>query len=149
MRRQERPNGASETSHKKGLYRRLTLRRSDGRVYLNRWGIGDDRIGGVLLHRMDAPDPGTNLHDPPVVFRLGHSVADQGPGPMRIRARGPGRIRARGPGRIRARGPGRIRARGPGRIRARGPRRIRARGDAGLWSRTPQGLGLSQSIGGS
>jgi cellulose synthase/poly-beta-1,6-N-acetylglucosamine synthase-like glycosyltransferase len=65
---QSRPNGAWETTRKKGMYRRLTLRRADGRVYLNRWGIGHDRIGGVLLHRMDAPDPGIDLHDHPWWF---------------------------------------------------------------------------------
>lgn len=52
----------------KKLYRRLTLRRADGRVYLNRWGFGHDRIGKVLLHRMDAPDPGIDLHDHPWSF---------------------------------------------------------------------------------
>lgn len=65
---QLRPAGAWELSRRKGLYRRLTLRRADGRVYLNRWGIGHDRIGGVLLHRMDAPDPGKDLHDHPWWF---------------------------------------------------------------------------------
>lgn len=65
---QERPDGAWETSRKQGLYRRLTLRRADGRVYLNRWGIGHDRIGGILLHRMEAPDPGIDLHDHPWWF---------------------------------------------------------------------------------
>lgn len=65
---QSRPAGAWETSRKKGLYRRLTLRRADGRVYLNRWGFGHDRIGGILLHRMDAPDPGIDLHDHPWWF---------------------------------------------------------------------------------
>lgn len=65
---QRRPGGAWETSRKRGLYRRLTLRRADGRVYLNRWGVSHDRIGGVLLHRMDAPDPGVDLHDHPWWF---------------------------------------------------------------------------------
>lgn len=65
---QSRPGGAWETTRKRGLYRRLTLRRADGEVYLNRWGIGHDRVGGVLLHRMDAPDPGVDLHDHPWWF---------------------------------------------------------------------------------
>jgi len=65
---QSRPNDAWETSRKKGLYRRLILRRFDGRVYLNRWGIGHDRVGGILLHRMDAPDPGIDTHDHPWFF---------------------------------------------------------------------------------
>jgi hypothetical protein len=68
MKVQSRPNDAWETSRKKGIYRRLTLRRSDGRVYLNRWGLGHDRVGGILLHRMDAPDPGIDLHDHPWFF---------------------------------------------------------------------------------
>lgn len=66
--RQSRPHGAWETARKRGLYRRLTLRRADGEVYLDRWGIGHDRIGGVLLHRMEAPDPGADLHDHPWTF---------------------------------------------------------------------------------
>lgn len=65
---QERPAGAWETSRKRGPWRRLTLRRADGQVYLDRWGIGDDRIGRVLLHRMNAPDPGVDLHDHPWWF---------------------------------------------------------------------------------
>lgn len=47
---------------------RMTLRRYDGQVYLDRWGIQHARIGGVLLHRMDAPDPGLDLHDHPWTF---------------------------------------------------------------------------------
>lgn len=47
---------------------RLRLRRADGAVYLNRWGWERDRIGGVFLHRMDAPDPGVDLHDHPWTF---------------------------------------------------------------------------------
>ena len=50
-------------------YRRLRLRRAgDGRVYLDRWGLSIDRIGGVYLHRMSAPDPGVDLHDHPWAF---------------------------------------------------------------------------------
>lgn len=55
-------------SRTKGVYRRLTLRRADGQVYLNRWGFSHDRVGGILLHRMDAPDPGIDLHDHPWWF---------------------------------------------------------------------------------
>lgn len=58
---------ADGTKHRE-LWRRLTLVRSDGQVYLNRWGIGHDRVGGVMLHRMDAPDPGVDLHDHPWWF---------------------------------------------------------------------------------
>lgn len=49
-------------------WRRMTLRRSDGRVYLSRWGPGARRVGAVFLHRMDAPDPGLDLHDHPWRF---------------------------------------------------------------------------------
>jgi hypothetical protein len=62
---QSRPNGSNETSTKKGLYRRLVLRRADGRIYLHRWGLSIDRIGGIYLHRMDAPDPGIDMHSHP------------------------------------------------------------------------------------
>lgn len=49
-------------------YRRMTLRRMDGRVYLDRWGIGFKRFGAVFVHRMEAPDPGIDLHDHPWTF---------------------------------------------------------------------------------
>lgn len=53
----------------KGVLRRLTLRRADGRVYLDRWGaqIIGDRLG-IYLHKMSAPDPGIDLHDHPWTF---------------------------------------------------------------------------------
>lgn len=63
-----RLDGTASTGAKRGLYRRLRLRRADGQVYLNRWGFGHDRLGRVLLHRMDAPDPGMDLHDHPWWF---------------------------------------------------------------------------------
>lgn len=63
-----RLDGTSETTRKPGLWRRMRLRRSDGRVYLDRWGIGHDRIGRILVHRMEAPDPGVDLHDHPWWF---------------------------------------------------------------------------------
>lgn len=63
-----RVDGTSEVAAKKGLWRRLCLRRADGRVYLDRWGFGHDRIGRVLVHRMQAPDPGVDLHDHPWWF---------------------------------------------------------------------------------
>jgi hypothetical protein len=47
---------------------RMRLRRDDGQVYLNRWGFEHDRIGGVFLHKMEAPDPGLDLHDHPWRF---------------------------------------------------------------------------------
>lgn len=49
-------------------YRRMRLRRADGAVYLDRWGLSIDRIGGIYLHRMTAPDPGLDLHDHPWTF---------------------------------------------------------------------------------
>lgn len=64
----KRADGTSETARKPGLWRRLTLRRADGQVYLDRWGVGHDRIGRVLVHKMSAPDPGVDLHDHPWTF---------------------------------------------------------------------------------
>jgi len=59
----------------------LRLRRADGRVYLDRYGFefpskreptddGPSRLPwfGIFLHRMDAPDPGIDLHDHPWWF---------------------------------------------------------------------------------
>lgn len=63
-----RADGTSETARKTGLWRRMRLRRADGQVYLDRWGLGHDRIGRVLVHRMQAPDPGVDLHDHPWWF---------------------------------------------------------------------------------
>lgn len=68
MKVHRRPGGAVETTRRKGWYRRLRLRRSDGAIYLDRWGLGHDRIGRVLIHRMSAPDPGIDLHDHPWWF---------------------------------------------------------------------------------
>jgi hypothetical protein len=45
----------------------MRLRRADGRVYLDRWGI-EGRWGGLFIHRMTAPDPGVDLHDHPWTF---------------------------------------------------------------------------------
>ncbi len=50
------------------VFRRLTLRTHGGNVYLDRWGIGIRSIGTVYLHRMEAPDPGAELHDHPWAF---------------------------------------------------------------------------------
>ncbi len=47
---------------------RLQLRRrSDDKVFLDRWGW-ECRLFGVFVHRMDAPDPGLDLHDHPWWF---------------------------------------------------------------------------------
>lgn len=64
----DRLDGTWERSVHKPMWRRLTLRRADGQVYLDRWAIGHDRIGGIMLHRMTAPDPGVDLHDHPWWF---------------------------------------------------------------------------------
>lgn len=57
-----------ETSRKRVGFRRLTLRRADGLVYLDRWGFQIDRLFGVYVHRMEAPDPGVDLHNHPWPF---------------------------------------------------------------------------------
>lgn len=46
----------------------MRLRRADGRVYLDRWGIEWKRLGGIFVHRMDGPDPDKDLHDHPWQF---------------------------------------------------------------------------------
>ena len=45
----------------------MRLRRGDGEVYLDRYGL-ECRLGGVFLHKMEAPDPGIHRHDHPWVF---------------------------------------------------------------------------------
>lgn len=57
-----------ESSRRQGPWRRLRLRRADGRVYLDRWGLAWDRVGRIFIHRMTAPDPGIDLHDHPWSF---------------------------------------------------------------------------------
>lgn len=47
---------------------RLRLRRADGRIYLDRWGVERKWLGGIFLHRMQGPDPGIDLHDHPWAF---------------------------------------------------------------------------------
>jgi hypothetical protein len=50
---------------------RFRLRRDDGEVYLERWGLElgrKGRFGGVFVHHMNAPDPGADLHDHPWWF---------------------------------------------------------------------------------
>lgn len=70
--------------------RRLTLRDAGGFVYLDRWGVEVPRLGGILLHRIDRPDPGLDLHDHPWRFRslvlagsytedIGHGIARHRP----------------------------------------------------------------------
>lgn len=54
--------------HGLARYVRLRLRRHDGGIYLDRWGIEAEKIGGIFLHRMTAPDPGQDLHNHPWWF---------------------------------------------------------------------------------
>lgn len=59
-------------------WRRMRLRRDDGKIYLDRWGFElvpgsepDERPRewfGIFVHRMTAPDPGLDLHDHPWWF---------------------------------------------------------------------------------
>lgn len=46
---------------------KLLLRRSDGKIYLERHGIST-RWGGIYVHKMTAPDPGPDPHDHPWWF---------------------------------------------------------------------------------
>ena len=39
-----------------------------GRTFLRRRGVEHSRLGGILLHRIDGPDPGLDLHDHPWPF---------------------------------------------------------------------------------
>lgn len=55
-------------SERRKVLRRLTLRDRDGNVFLDRWGIRIHWLGSVFLHKMSAPDPGTDLHDHPWTF---------------------------------------------------------------------------------
>lgn len=47
---------------------RKRLRRHDGAIYLDRWGLDVRRLGGVFIHKMSAPDPGWDLHNHPWAF---------------------------------------------------------------------------------
>lgn len=49
------------------IWRRLTLQRSDGDTYLDRWGIST-RWLTIYVHRISAPDPGVDLHSHPWNF---------------------------------------------------------------------------------
>ena len=48
-------------------YRHLDLIHA-GRTFLRRRGIEHLSLGGALLHRLDGPDPGLDLHDHPWTF---------------------------------------------------------------------------------
>lgn len=63
-----RRDGTSEAVRATPGYRRMRLRRADGAIYLDRWGLNLGNLGGLMLHRMSAPDPGIDLHDHPWAF---------------------------------------------------------------------------------
>lgn len=46
---------------------RLRLRRTDGKLFLERWGF-ECKWFGVFLHHIEAPDPGQDLHMHPWYF---------------------------------------------------------------------------------
>lgn len=46
---------------------RFRLRRADGKTFLHRRGFECDRFG-IYLHKMEAEDPGVDLHDHPWPF---------------------------------------------------------------------------------
>lgn len=46
----------------------MRLRRADGQVYMDRWGIERSPWFGIYVHRFTAPDPGIDLHDHPWTF---------------------------------------------------------------------------------
>lgn len=46
---------------------RLRLRRDDGEIFLERWGWECKRFG-IFIHKMEAPDPGVDLHNHPWPF---------------------------------------------------------------------------------
>lgn len=48
-------------------FRRLDLV-NRGATFLRRRGIEHARLGGLLVHRLDAPDPGLDMHDHPWPF---------------------------------------------------------------------------------
>lgn len=47
---------------------RIRLRRTDGTLFLDRWGVSVNALGGIMLHHITAPDPGLDLHDHPWSF---------------------------------------------------------------------------------
>jgi len=59
---------AGSSSRRWAWCKRMILRRADGVAYLNRLRIIQTPWFGVYLHRMDAPDPGVDLHDHPWPF---------------------------------------------------------------------------------
>lgn len=56
------------SSRRWAWFRRMVLRRADGIAYLDRLRIVQTPWFGLYLHRMDAPDPGVDLHDHPWPF---------------------------------------------------------------------------------
>jgi hypothetical protein len=58
----------ARSSRSWGFWRHMTLRRGDGVAYLDRLRFIQTPWFGVYLHRIDAPDPGVDLHDHPWPF---------------------------------------------------------------------------------
>lgn len=50
-----------------GLWRHLDLIH-DGKTFLRRRGFDLRRIGGIVVHHIDGPDPGLDMHDHPWSF---------------------------------------------------------------------------------
>ena len=63
-----RGNYDPRTDERRPWWRKLDLIAPDGSTFLRRRGLTTDGVGGVLLHRIDAPDPGLDLHDHPWSF---------------------------------------------------------------------------------
>lgn len=56
------------TDVRRPWWRKLDLKGPDGKPFLRRRGFDLRRGGGILLHRIDGPDPGLDLHDHPWWF---------------------------------------------------------------------------------
>ncbi len=74
------------------VWKRMTLRRGDGVVYMARRRIVQTPWFALYLHRFDAPDPGVDLHDHPwwftsIVLRGGYveEIAPSRDAPMLAR----------------------------------------------------------------
>lgn len=59
---------SAELRRQMNIYRKIKLRRKDGILYLRRWALTIDCIGSIKVHKMEAPDPGEDLHDHPWTF---------------------------------------------------------------------------------
>lgn len=68
MPRSDRYSNRPNSSSRWGFMKRMTLRRADGKAYLDRLRIVQTPWFGIYLHRMEATDPGRDLHDHPWPF---------------------------------------------------------------------------------